>query len=52
MVTKELEMATIQIRVYPSDYKELFAEARKRRTSIAQILHVKLVAAKCWNEAE
>lgn len=38
----DLETADIQIRIYPSDYKELVKESNKRRTSLAQVLHEKL----------
>lgn len=38
----KLETADIQIRIYPSDYKELEKESKKRRTSLAQVLHEKM----------
>ncbi len=33
------ENASEQVRVYPSDYKYLTEEAKKRRTIVAQIIH-------------
>lgn len=37
---KELvENATARARMYPASYKVVSSEAKKRRTSIAQVLH-------------
>ncbi len=39
MNEEALETADIGVRIYPSDYKKVTKEARKRRTSVAQIIH-------------
>ena len=39
MVTSLLENATVQVRLYPTDYLYFKGLAEERRTSIAQIIH-------------
>ena len=44
MTEEVLETADIGVRIYPSDYKRVSKESRKRRTSVAQIIHEALLA--------
>lgn len=44
------EIATEQIRVFPSDYKELSSEAKKRHTSIAYIISEQRAALKQYDK--
>ena len=39
----EEETASVQVRIYPSDYKKLMIETKKRRTIIAQVIHEKII---------